>query len=116
MQGRTLMQTCLFRLLAVVLLAISAGFVVLPESNPYSADKTFVKSHAPATDSFASMLRADDKEDVDEDQAMDVQLLADFSTEFISLVGCEEYCKIKVRPIGKMNYHQAYIRHRQLLI
>ena len=116
MQRRTVIQTCLFRLLATALLVISAGFVVLPESNPYSADKTFVKSHTPAADNFASILRADDKEDRNEDQAFDVQLTTDFSAEFTAMVGHLEDCKIKARPIGKMYYDLTYILHRQLLI
>ena len=116
MQRRTRIKTCLFRLLAIVLLAISAGFVVLPESNIYSIDKTFVKSHTPAADNFALMFTADDKEDIDEDGAMDIQLSADFSTALTAFVTIAEGSKIKVRPIAKMNHHQVYIFHRQLLI
>ena len=116
MQTRTLIKTCLFRLLAIILLAISVGFVVLPEFNLYFVDKTFVKSHTPATDNFALMLTADDKEDIDEDGAMDIQLSADFSTTLTAFVTFVEGSKIKVRPITKMNNHQVYIFHRQLLI
>jgi hypothetical protein len=115
MQGVTFLKTCLFRLLAMLLLAVSAGFVVVPDSNPYSADKTFVKQHSPA-DSFVLMLTADDKEDLDEDGTIGVQLAPEFSAEFISLVTFANSCKAKARPIVKMNTSQAYIFHRQLLI
>jgi len=114
MQRLKFIKTCLFRLLAFVLLAVSAGFVVVPESNPYSADKTFVKSHAP--DNFVLVLTADDKEDADEDGAIDVQLSHNFSEEFISLVAFTNGYKPKVKPLSKKKSHQVYIVHRQLLI
>jgi len=114
MQGLTLIKTCLFRSLAIILLAVSAGFV-MPDSNPYSADKTFVKAHAPA-DNFVLLLTADDKEDIDEDGAMDVQLSHDFFSELVLLVAYVDGCKANVKPLSKMSNHQAYIFHRQLLI
>jgi hypothetical protein len=114
MQGLTLIKNCLFRFLAFVLLAVSAGFVVLPESNPYSIDKTFVKSHAP--DNFVLVLTADDKEDRDEDGTIDIQLSPDFSVEFISLVSFTDSCKSNIRPSLKKKSYQAYIVYRQLLI
>ena len=115
MQGLTFIKNCLFRLLAFVLLAVSAGFVVVPESNPYSADKTFVKSHAPA-DNFVLVLTADDKEDRDEDSAVDVQLSPDFSVEFVSLIAFTDGCNSNVKPLSKKVCHQVYIVHQQLLI
>ena len=114
MQGLTFIKTCLFRSLAFVLLAVSAGFV-MPDSNPYSADKTFVKAHAPA-DNFVLLLTADDKEDIDEDGAMDVQLSHDFSAELVLHIAYADGCKTNMRPLSKLNNHQAYIFHRQLLI
>lgn len=115
MQQLKFIKTSLFRLSAFVLLAVSVGFVVVPESNPYSPDKTFVKSHALA-DNFVLVLTADDKEDRDEDGAMDVQLSPDFSAEFISLVSFTDACKSNVKPVSKKISRQGYIFHRQLLI
>jgi len=116
MQGLALIKTYLFRFLAFVLLALSAGFIVVPESNPFSADKTFVKAHAPTADSFGALLKADDKEDMDEDGALDVQLSHDFSAEFISSVAHTDEYKIQTRPLSKKNSYQVYLVHRQLLI
>jgi hypothetical protein len=62
------------------------------------------------------MLTADDKEDIDEDGAMDIQLSADFSTALTAFVTIAEGGKIKVRPVAKMNHQLVYIYHRQLLI
>jgi len=114
MQGLTFIKTCLFRSLAIVLLAVSAGFVI-PDSNLYSANKTFVKAHTPA-DNFVLLLTADDKEDIDEDGAIGVQLSHDFSAELVLLVAYADGCKANVKPLSKRSNHQAYIFHRQLLI
>jgi len=114
MQQHKFIKTCLFRLLAFVLLAVSAGFVVASESNPYSADKTFVKTHVP--NNFVLVLTVDDKDDLDEDGTLDVQLPCDFSREFISLVAFTDGYKIEVKPLSKNKNRQFYIVHRQLLI
>ena len=116
MPGRTLIKTSLFRLLAIILLAISAGFVILPESNLYSVDKTFVKSHTPVADNLAWVLAADDKEDIDEDGAVDVQLSSEFSAELISFVSFTDGSKANTRPKVKTKNHHVYLFHRQLLI
>jgi hypothetical protein len=116
MQGFAYIKTYLLRFLALILLVLSAGFVVAPESSLFSADKTFVKAHAPTADSFIVLLKADDKEDVDEDGAMDVQLSHDLPIEFISwMVFADDY-KIKAKPLSKKSIHQVYLVHRQLLI
>jgi|GEM_PF-3143826 len=116
MQIRTLTKTSFFRLLTIALLAMSAGFVVLPESNLYSVDKTFVKSHVPAADNFALILTADDKEDMEEDGTVDAQFSADFFAEFVSFVIFLDRCDANGRPTAKMNNHPTFIFHRQLLI
>ncbi|HEV8512131.1 MAG TPA: hypothetical protein VGQ59_02580 [Cyclobacteriaceae bacterium] len=109
-------KTYLFRFLAIVLLALSAGFIVAPESNPYSTDKTFVKAHAPTADNFGAFLKADDKEDMDEDGTLGVQLSHDFSVELISWVAFTDDYKIQAKPLSKRNSQQFYLVHRQLLI
>lgn len=116
MQGLAYIKTYLFRFLAIVLLALSVGFVVAPESNPFSANKTFVKAHAPTADSFGVLLKADDKEDMDEDGALDVHFFHDFSVELISSVAFTQDYKIQAGPLSKKNNQQVYLFHRQLLI
>jgi hypothetical protein len=116
MQRSVYIKTYLFRFLAFVLLALSIGFVVVPESNFFSVDKTFVKAHAPTADSFGALLKADDKEDLDEDGAVDVQLSHNFSVELISWVAFSDGYKIQTKPLSKKNTHQVYLVHRQLLI
>jgi hypothetical protein len=110
------MKTRVLPAIAFILLAVMAWAVLIPESNVYSVDKTFIKSHTPANDNFALVLTADDKEDNDEDGTMDLQLSPDFSIELISLATFSRVCKIKVSPMSKMNDHQVYIFHRQLLL
>lgn len=99
-----------------MLLAVMAWAVLTPEANVYSFDKTFIKSHTPATDSFALALTADDKEDNDEDGTVDIQLSPALSVEWISLATFSRACKIKGIPLSKKNDHQVYIFHRQLRI
>jgi hypothetical protein len=116
MQRLTFIKTCLFRLLAIILLAVSAGFVILPESSIYSSDRTFIKSHAPLADNYMLVLTSDDKEDLDEDGSVDIQfspLLFNGSMDFVSF---DESDKARVKPLTKMKLNQAYILHRQLLI
>jgi len=115
MQGLTFIKTYLFRLLALVLLAVSAGLVVVPESNSYSADRTIVKSHVP-TESFVLVLTEDDKEDIDEDGAIYVPLSPEFSTELVTLVAFLGDGTISTKPFSKVSNLDAYIFHRQLLI
>jgi hypothetical protein len=116
MPGLTFIKTCLFRLLAVTLLAVSAGLFVLPESSPYSANKTFIKSPVPTADSFALATRGDDKEDIDEDGMMDAQMTTEFSSGLISWVQFGDGEKGKKQPIVKYKQRQTYILHRQMLI
>ena len=114
MHRLTLVKNHVFRTTALVLLAAMAWAVLIPESNLYSIDKTFIKPHTLAADNFALVLAADDKEDNDE--AIDLQFSADFSIELPSLSNVSGVCKIKVSPTAKMIDHQVYISHRQLLI
>lgn len=116
MQGLTFIKTCLFRLLAAVLLAVSAGFVILPESNVYSFDKTFIKSHAPLADNYMLVLAADDKEDLDEDGSIDIQLSPVHFSGSMQFVSFDKGDKAKVSPLTKMKSNRVYILHRQLLI
>jgi hypothetical protein len=108
-------KTCLFRSLAIFLLALSTGFVIVPDSNPFSADKTFVKAHAPS-DNFVISIKGDDKEDLDEDGVIQVHLSSDFSMEFISWVTLTDDYKPQVKPLAKKYRHHVYLVHRQFLI
>jgi len=109
-------KTRIFRVIGLILLAVMTWAVLIPESNAYSVDKTYIKSHTPSADNFALVLAADDKEDNDEDGTMDFQLSPDFSIELISLATFSGAGKIRISPMSKMKDCQVYIFHRQLLI
>jgi hypothetical protein len=113
MQGLDFLKTIFFRLLATVLLTLCTGLVFVPESSTFSADKTFVKAHAPA-DNF--VIKADDREGVDEDRAIDVQSSADFSTEGSPWVAFGIVYRIGARPLPKLINQPVYLVHRKLQI
>lgn len=100
-----------FRVVAVALLALSAGFA-FPE-NHYSIDKTFIK--APTHHTEASSLLCDDVEDAN-----------DLSTEihfFQSPVPAFAWHSVEaitsavaISAVPEKTYRQVFLRHRQLLI
>ena len=90
--------------------------VLVSESNVYSAGRTFIKSHAHASDNYMLVLTSDDKEDLDEDGSVDIEVSPDFLMWVTSVVSSGENTKAMTKPLVKMNACQAYIFHRQLLI
>ena len=116
MQRLTLLKTFVFRSIAFILLAVTAWVVVTPETNVYSVDKTFIKSHTNSAESTMLALTADDKEDLDEDGSMDIPVSPAITNCLTSLISFMKYSKANARPLAKMNSSQAYLLHRQLLI
>jgi hypothetical protein len=111
-----LIKIFLFRFVASVLLVLSLGFVMCSESNVCAMDETFVKSHSPVSDNYVLALSVDDKEDMDEDNAIDLPVSAGMIGEAVSiyLVSKSFYTSLNERPDNAMG--QVYLRHRQLLI
>ncbi len=103
----------MFRALAYALLVVSAVFVALPEGNIYSVDKTFIKSHMPASDNFAL---ADDKEDVNEDGAINFQFAASFYAGSFLFVSADDRSIASARLLKNSYADQVYLLHRQLLL
>ncbi len=116
MQRPNFIKTCLFRLLAFVLLAASIGFVLVPDYNVYSFDKTFIRSHAPTADNYLLALTSDDKEDLDEDRTVDTPVSLGLSAGLISFISFGHDFKDKAKSVDRIKINQAYIFHRQLLI
>jgi len=67
--GYLSLKTLLLRALTYILLIFCLGTLLNPESNPSSADETFLKTKTPGSD-FAVTIFADDKEDFCEDGSM----------------------------------------------
>ena len=104
------------RLTAVVLLAVSAGFIILPDSSTYSTGETFIKSHAPVSDNYPGIVAADDKEDIDEDGAIDFQISINYPSEFDSYILVDGTYRHKAGLSSVKLPTQFYLVNRQLLI
>jgi hypothetical protein len=111
-----LIKALFFRLAACVLLAVSVGFVVVPEPTVYSTGRTFIKSHIPSADSYMLVLNSDDREDLDEDGYIDVQVSPLYFEGLITFVSFGND-KTLTKPTERVNnVRETYIIHRQLLI
>lgn len=106
----------LFRFVACALLALSIGSVMICESNVCAADMTFVKSHSPASDNHLLALSADDKEDIDEDNCVELPSSSGLIHEIFSFTYTVESFKNSFTHKAANVKCQVYLRHRQLLI
>jgi hypothetical protein len=116
MQGRTFLKTYLFRGVAILLLAVTAGIVILPESDIYADGKTFVKSPAPVKDNFALAFTADDIEDADDEGSTDTPISPALEAGTVAFISWAEGPKPLLKSWKKKRAYQVYLFHQQLLI
>jgi hypothetical protein len=114
--NQTFIKVSLFRFVASVLLALSIGSVMICESNVCAVDRTFVKSHSPVSDNHLLALSADDKEDTDEDNSVELPSSSGLIHEILSFTYTGESFSTSSAHCPANLKRQVYLRHRQLLI
>jgi len=101
-----------FRVVAVALLALCAGFT-FPENNNYSIDKTFVKTPSPQTE--ISSLLCDDIEDSN-DLSTEIHFLQNPAPAWVRFSLGEVSSAIAASATARTTYRKVFLRHGQLLI
>jgi hypothetical protein len=101
----------IFRLIAVVLLAVCAGFT-FPESH-YSDEKTFVNAPSPQTE-ICTLLCDDVEDSNDYSTGAHFFQSAIFAQTTFSLL--DSSSKNSIQQVYRQTYACVYLLHRQLLI
>jgi len=115
MQRLTLLKTFVFRSIAFILLAVTAWVVVTPETNVYSVEKTFIKSHTNRPKVLCWPLRPMTRKTwMRMGQWIFRFPLQSQLPDFAYFL--HEVFEGERKTVGKMNSSQAYLLHRQLLI
>ena len=107
----TINKKGIFRLIAIALLAICAGFT-FPESH-YSDEITFVKS--PSSQAEICSLLCDDVEDSN-DYSTGAHVFQNAIAVQFALSSSPFSSKKSIKQTGRSIYEQVYLLHRQLLI
>ncbi|MBS1505395.1 MAG: hypothetical protein JSS79_02005 [Bacteroidetes bacterium] len=116
MSNLNFIKVSLFRFVAGALLALSVSSVMMCESNVCAVNRIFVKSHSPVSDNYLLALSADDKEDIDDDNSVELPEYSGLIHALPSLIDVGESVQPSRSREASVIKCQVYLWHRQLLI